>query len=753
MKVRYAEVYLNIRTSEINSSFDYVIPEKFQSDIKIGSVVTVPFGKKILNGIVCKIKENSLFVSKEFGKVKEIIDIEDSSYYIDEQRIKFAYWISYYYVTSLGNAIKLFMPPGFSFKNAKKTPSFKKIKFYGLTSFNENIEKYLSSRASQKRIVDFLAKEKKSELSNLIAKTDSSILSIKKLLSMGYIYEEVLNVKRDFNYNKYASNYSIYDSKDISLTDSQKYCIESIGKYIKPQSNHNFLLEGVTGSGKTEVYISCVKKAMDENKTSIILTPEISLVPQLYSMFKRIFQADCCVYHSGMSESERYERWMDILTGKFKVIIGTRSALFTPFKNPGIIIIDEFHDTSYKENSGARYCTVNAALKFSKILNIPVVLGSATPSVNIKYKFENTLDSTILRLNEKIFKDSVVTKEIIDLKKINNFSEDNIITRKLYSEIYERIKNKEKVIIFINKRGYSKYVICSECGFIPKCKDCNLPYTYHSAENKLKCHHCGRDINFNNQCPSCKSKRLRMFGTGIQKVEEKLRQRFDGITIVRMDSDVTSKKKSHEKILNEFIKSEPAILIGTQMVSKGLDIKDVTLVGVINIDSMFSLPDYSINERVYQVLTQVAGRTGRGYKDGKVLIQTYETDSIIIKSFLKDNFELFYNEELKSRKVLKYPPYCNLINIVIAGNSQEKTKKQSYELFEAIKRLQDCTKCEILGPSPAPFAKINKNYRWHILIKSFNINKFISRFTKMFNEFKIEKSIRILIDVDPYWIL
>jgi primosomal protein N' (replication factor Y) len=444
---------------------------------------------------------------------------------------------------------------------------------------------------------------------------------------------------------------------------------------------------------------------------------------------------------------------MDISAGKFKVIIGTRSALFTPFKNPGIIIIDEFHDTSYKENSGARYCTVNSAIKFGEILNIPIVLGSATPSVNIKYKFENSHDSTILRLNEKIFKDSVVTKEIIDLKKINIFSEDNIITGRLYSEINERIKKNEKVIIFINRRGYSKYVICSECGFIPKCKYCNLPYTYHSAENKLKCHHCGRDIDFNKQCPSCKSKRLRMSGTGIQKVEEKLRQRFNDVTIVRMDSDVTSKKKSHEKILNEFIKSEPAILIGTQMVSKGLDIKDVTLVGVINIDSMFSLPDYSINERVYQVLTQVAGRTGRGYKDGKVLIQTYKTESTIIKSFLKDDFELFYDEELKSRKVLWYPPYCNLINIIIAGSSQEKTKNQSYELFKEIKILKDYTECKILGPSPAPFAKINKNYRWHILIKSFDINKFISGFTKLFNEFKIEKSVKIMIDVDPYWIL
>lgn len=752
MKARYAEVYLNIRTSEINSAFDYIVPENIECDIRKGTVVIVPFGKRMLKGIVSRVKNYSSFYSSNSDKLKEIIKVFPD-YNIDSNRIKLAHWISYYYISSLGNALKLFMPPGFNFKETKKKYVLKEEKVYKLSSSRQNLENYLANKPSQKRIIESLKNTEKSELRHLLKESKSNIQSLKRLLERGYISEESIIVKKDFSYDDYLLDDAANDNKKIILNSSQQNCLNEISHFIESSLNHSFLIEGVTGSGKTEVYIRCVEKALEKNKTSVVLTPEISLVPQLYSMFKKTFKDECCVYHSGMNETERYEKWIDILEGRYKVIIGTRSALFTPFKNPGIIIIDEFHDNSYKENSGVRYCTVETALKFSKILNIPIVLGSATPSVRIKYRFEKENNSSILNLKEKIFKDSKVVREIIDLKKINTFSEDEIISNKLYSEIYERINKKEKVIIFINRRGYSKYLICGECGFIPKCENCNLPYTYHSVGNKLKCHHCGKEVVFNKTCLLCKSKRVMMLGTGIQKVEEKIRKRFQDVSIVRMDSDMTSKKKSHERILNEFIKSSPSILIGTQMVSKGLDIKDVTLVGVVNIDSMFSLPDYSINERVFQILTQVAGRAGRGFKDGKVLVQTYEADGIIIKSFMKDNFEIFYNEELKMRKDLKYPPFSNLVNIIISGKSYEKVSKTSYLLAEDIKSIKNSTDCEILGPAPSPFSKINKNYRWHILVKSFDLNIFISRFTKVFNKFKIEKNVRVLIDVDPYWIL
>ncbi len=752
MKVRYAEVYLNIRTSEIDSAFDYLIPENMQGDVKKGSVVVVPFGKKTLKGIVSRIKAYSSFDSDNSDRIKEIIKVF-SDYSIDIKRIKLAHWMSYYYISSLGNALRLFMPPGFNFKEIKKIPSLKQEKSYRLSSFGENLENYLSTRPSQKRIIEFLGNAGQTVQKRLLKETGSSSQSLRQLVKKGYISEESLIVKKDFKYDDYVLDNGADESKEIILNSSQQKCVSEITGFIEKPLNHNFLLEGVTGSGKTEVYIRCVKKALEKGKTSIILTPEISLVPQLYSMFRNMFKDKCCVYHSGMSETERYEKYSDILSERYKVIIGTRSALFTPFKNPGIIIIDEFHDTSYKENSGLRYCTIETALKFCKIYDIPIVLGSATPSIRTKYRFEKNNNSSILKLDEKIFKDSKVDREIIDLKKINSFSEDNIITNKLYSEIFDRVNKKEKAIIFINRRGYSKYIICGECGFIPKCENCNLPYTYHSVGNKLKCHHCGKEIVFGKTCLQCNSKRVMMLGTGIQKVEERIRKRFPDVSIARMDSDVTSKKKSHEKILNEFIRSNPSILIGTQMVSKGLDIKDVTLVGVVNIDSMFSLPDYIVNERVFQILTQVAGRAGRGFKDGKVIIQTYNSDGIIIKSFMKDNFELFYNEELKLRENLKYPPYCNLINIIISGSSYEKVSETSYRLAKEVLKIKNHTDCEVLGPAPSPFVKINKNYRWHILVKSFDINNFISRFTKMFNEFKIEKSARVLIDVDPYWIL
>jgi len=382
-----------------------------------------------------------------------------------------------------------------------------------------------------------------------------------------------------------------------------------------------------------------------------------------------------------MSENEKYEKWIDILNGEIKIIIGTRSAIFTPIHDLGIIIIDEEQDTSYKENSGVRYNTIDTAIKLGKILKIPVVFGSATPSISLKYKLASNENATVLSMPEKIYKDKKVIKQVVDLKKINKNIEDEIITNQLFDDIKKSIDKNEKVIIFINRRGYSNFVICNDCGFIPKCVNCDLSYTFHINEKKLKCHHCGAEEIFTYECPSCKSKRMILYGTGIQKVESKLKQRFPQISIIRMDSDMTTKKKSHEEILNRFISQNPSILIGTQMVSKGLDIEDVTLVGVINIDSMLSLPDYHMNERAFSLLTQVSGRTGRSNKQGKVIVQTFRPDSLIIRNFMDDGYASFYDKELENRKELDYPPFSNLINIIVSCKIEEKSQTGDLQII------------------------------------------------------------------------
>lgn len=852
MTGNFAEVYLNnLKTSEINPSFDYLIPQSLKGKLHVGQLVLVPFKNRLEIGIVCKVKNKSSLEATvdSLKKLREIIQIIESDFVLDQTRLKFAHWLAYYYVSSIGSALKLFFPPKFNYKiikqfefdctklnekyhitetlNSKEydknyiSKILKKYNFltqidlqkkyeekkflkllnskYGYSSsqakrvisllkkngiiketyvlsepifkpiyityyklkrefyFQED-DDYLKKHPAQKRIVDYLKlNNNKADKNSLLRENKTTIKTLNELVKHGYLIKENFILKRDFAYNSYGSLLDDVNNDEIILNKDQEKSVKEICYYIGKKINKNFLIEGVAGSGKTEVYIRCVKEALDKNQRALILTPEISLIPQLYSRFVRRFKEDCTVYHSAMSDNERYEKYKEIQQGKAKVIIGTRSALFTPISNLGLIIIDEAHDVSYKENFGLRYSAIESSLKLGELLKIPVVLGSATPAVELKYKFECDKNCEILKLPQKIFKDNKIFYEIVDLKKIDNLIEDEIITNKLYTAILETIKNKEKAIIFINRRGYSNYIVCGNCGFIPKCENCNLPYTYHLSNKTLKCHHCNKEITYNGVCLSCGSKKIKMYGTGIQKVEAKLKQRFDDVKIVRMDSDVTGRKKSHEKILKEFIENKPSILIGTQMVTKGLDIKDVTLVGVINIDSMYSLPDYHINERVYQLLTQVSGRTGRGIKDGKVIIQTFNPDNLIIKNLLNNNFDTFYKEEIYLRQSLKYPPFSRLINIILTSEKYEIAKSASKELYELINTIKNVKGKDdifcLLGPSPAPFPKINRNYRWHILVKVFKLNEFISRFTKLLGEFKIEKDLRLIIDVDPYWIL
>jgi primosomal protein N' (replication factor Y) (superfamily II helicase) len=822
MAGNFAEVYLNLETSQISSPFDYSVPDKLSADIKIGSLVLVPFGRRLETGFVKRIKDSSFFKEVSGGKIKEIKDVLFLKPFFDLNRLKLAYWLSFYYISPMSSVLRLFMPPGYNFKinrfvffEPEKKPELlkefpfmldiipeddlsekdliefiskkqdftdQKIKSFLLKMEKEkyikikyrlsetkikpkftniydlNMEKFedcgnlpILKNSSQKNIIDFIKNNPESLRDTIIINTGASEYGLNVLVSRGLIIKKKKVIKRDFNYDNYIKNSGFQDK--IKLNTYQENCVNKITDIIGKDIHHRFLIEGVTGSGKTEVYIRCVEDALKKNKSALILTPEISLTPQLYSNFKNFFKNGLTVYHSGMNENERFEKWIDILNGEIKIIIGTRSAIFTPIQDLGIIIIDEEQDTSYKENSGVRYGTIDTAIRLSKILKIPVVFGSATPSISLKYKLANNVNSTVLSMPEKIYKDKKIIKQIVDLKKINKNFEDEIITNQLFDDIKKSIDKNEKVIIFINRRGYSNFVICNDCGFIPKCTNCDLSYTFHINEKKLKCHHCAAEETFTYECPSCKSRRISLYGTGIQKVESKLKQRFPQINIIRMDSDITSKKKSHEEILNRFISQSPSILLGTQMVSKGLDIEDVTLVGIINIDGMLSLPDYHMNERAFSLLTQVSGRTGRSNKQGKVTVQTFRPESILIKNFINEGYTDFYYKELENRKELDYPPFSNLINIIISCKIEEKAKTEIFKVFQELKPLAQKYGDKLLGPSPSPFIKLNQYYRWHILIKTFKMNRFIGKLAKLTASIKIDKECRLIIDVDPEWIL
>jgi primosomal protein N' (replication factor Y) len=752
---KYAEVYIDIKAFDIDHAFDYRIPPHLSSDIDTGRIVQVPFKNRVEVGYIVKIKDKSELKDRE---IKDILKVVEKRSVFNPERLELIHWISQYYIQPLGSVIKFFLPPGGKYRQSITSPrvSGVQLKFKDYITLNRTGYDLIKDKinwkrnSSQKKIIDYLVSGGEVLKEKLIKDTGSGYSSLASLADKNIISIVKKRQKRDFRY-EYRPDKEL-KKKKVILNPYQKNALRSIDNAIQKNIFHKFLIEGVTASGKTDIYIAVCRKVIEKKKRALILTPEISLIPQLFSRFESELGSRVCVYHSNMNEAERYERWLDIWENEFDVIIGTRSSIFTPIGKLGVIILDEEHDPSYKEGTRVRYNTQDVAIKLGEILNIPVVMGSATPSIVTRYKAENENDFTLLEIPVKAQSSSPLELQVVDLKKIDRLKEDTAITGKLFTAIREELEKNNKIIIFLNRRGYSNFVICNKCGSVPKCSACDLSYNYHSDRRKLVCHHCGREQNYTGMCPVCGADNIFLCGTGIQRVQSKLKMRFKNTPILRMDSDITVKKKSHQEILNKFISPGGSILIGTQMVAKGLDIEDVTLVGVVNCDSMLGLPDYHMNERVYQLITQVSGRAGRKRKKGRVIIQTYNPQSSVMKNILASDYESFYDQELASRKELCYPPFSNLINIIISGKEENRVKKDIKELFAEIsKDIRNGS--SILGPAPAPFYKINLFYRWHIIIKSKNMgysNKILSEILKRFKKFDKNK---IIIDVDPVWIL
>lgn len=749
---KYAEVYIDIRTFDIDHAFDYRIPTHLSPYISIGKVVRVPFKNRLETGYIVKTKDNSELSEKE---IKDIAEVSDMKPVFNQQKLELINWISRYYIQPMGSVFKFFLPPGGKSGYAAGGSAIK-FKFKDHIVLNEDVYSQVKDKInwkknhSKKKVIDYLSLHGEVSKERLMKDTGSVGASIASLAEKNIIKVIKKRQKRDFRYD-YKTDKSP-EKKNIVLNTYQKKALLSIEDAINKKIFHKFLIEGVAGSGKTDIYIAACKDVLDCGKKALILTPEISLTPQLFSRFESEFGSGVCVYHSSMNDAERYERWLDILNGEFDIVIGTRSSIFTPLDMIGIIILDEEHDPSYKEGTRVRYNTQDVAIKLGEILEIPVVMGSATPDLVTRYKAEIEDDFTLLKVPVKAQSTDFPEMEVIDLKKTDRLREDPIITGRLFTAIREELDKNNKIIIFLNKRGYSNFVICNKCGNVPRCPACDLSYSYHRDSGKLMCHHCGREQDYDGKCPVCGADNIFLYGTGIQKVQSKLQMRFKDIPVIRMDSDVTVKKKSHQEILKKFISPGGSILIGTQMIAKGLDIEDVTLVGIINCDSMLGLPDYHMNERVYQLMAQVSGRAGRNKKKGRVMIQTYNPESNIIENILANDYESFYRQELENRKELKYPPFSNLINIVISGKDENKVKKDAGEFFSRVSESAG-DYCSILGPAPAPFSKINLFYRWHIIVKSGNMDFLVESLAEILKRFKKSSENRIIIDVDPVWIL
>ena len=762
--MKYAEIIINSNAKDLNRTFDYIIQDEIEDEVKIGTRVLVPFGnsksQKLEEGFVIGIKNESEFAKKGIAKVEKGA--------IDSKKIELAKWISRRYFSNISDAIKLMLQPGTSSKNEKDRTKERLVNCVKIVDKDFKDFKNIKSE-KQLKVLKLLKENGEFFVSDIVNLEISSLAVLKTLEKNGYV--EIF--KKEAPRNPFI-NKDIKKTKKLKLNDEQQDTLDEIDEAIESEKYSRFLIFGVTGAGKTEIYLQAIDKVLKKGKSSIMLVPEISLTPQTVNRFvSRFGEEKVAILHSKLSLGERFDEWNKIERGDAKIVIGARSAIFAPVKDLGMIIIDEEHDSSYKSEMSPRYNAIEIAEYMAKEGDIPLVLGSATPSMNSFYKATKKSTDKYINEEDKEFelKSSVSDEYSLSVlkKRANNAVLPNVkildmrdelakgnksmLSQELHDEIEKNIKEKHQTILFLNRRGYSTFVMCRDCGYTKKCPNCNITLTYHMNGNKLKCHYCGHEENPISVCPKCGSKKVKYFGTGTQKLEDLIKKEFPNASTIRMDIDTVSKKNSHEKILDKFRNDNIDVLIGTQMVVKGHDFPNVTLVGVIAADSLLGLNDFRANERTFQLLTQVAGRAGRSKElPGKVIIQTYNPDEMAIKLSAKQDYEKFYETEIKLRKVLKYPPFCDIIMLGISGKDESLVIKKAQEIHSYLKNRVINEKFGVLLYSPvsSPINRIQGRFRWRIIIKCIYDNRINNLILDAFNECTSGKDeTRVIADVNP----
>ncbi|WP_368246010.1 primosomal protein N' [Clostridium paraputrificum] len=727
----YAEVIINSDAIEIDRPFTYKVKEELLDIIEIGHRVKVPFGVKnkpteaFVLGLKCEGIEN-------VKKIKYISSILDDIPILTRDDLKLVDFLRENYLCKYIDAIRTIIPSGLSkgIKNKKKT----------VIVFNKELDGKLKDKDNYVKIVN-LIKEKDGELtkSEIINDYSLSSYSLNKLIENGYLLTEDRVVYR-YNTRSY-----IEESKNV-LNDEQKNAFNKILNSDKK----GFLLKGVTGSGKTEVYMNLVGETLKEGKSAIVLVPEISLTPQMIERFKGRFGKNVALFHSKLSQGERFDEWYRIKKGEARLVVGARSAIFLPLDNLGIIIIDEEHENTYKSEQNPKYLTKEVAKFLSEIKGCKYILGSATPSIETYYEALNG-KLELVEIKNRVSNRPLPQMEIVDMREELKSRNLSLLSRSLYNEMKETLERKEQIILFLNRRGFSSFVSCRSCGYVFKCPECDLSMTYHK-NGYLICHYCGRAQREQKVCPECGSKYVKFFGAGTQRVEEEVKKYFPKARVMRMDVDTTRNNDSHENIYNAFKSGEGDVLIGTQMVSKGLDFKNVTLVGVLAADISLNIPDYRSSERTYQIITQVAGRAGRGEKKGKVVIQTYTPNSLSLQYAIENNYNDLYNEEIKVRKIMNYPPFSTIFLINSISKDERKLKEFMNKVGESLRKLLDSREnIQILGPVPCIITKLKDNYRWQIIIKGNLDNKLKLKIKDILYELNksVYNEIRISMDINP----
>lgn len=693
--------------------FTYSVPSNFINSIKIGSRVIIPFGNKKIEGFVM-----SFCDKKEGFIIKDIIDVLDDDSLLTDEMLSLGKYMSETYVESLINCYKAMLPSALKFNNNKT--SIKTEKYIIINNLDE-VEK-----VSEKNIIKLLKKEGKVKKSKISNKKALKILIDK-------------NIVKEIEEEKYRLNVEYKKTNKLKLTDNQKKAFDEINN----SDEKIYLLRGITGSGKTEIYMDLIEEVLNSGKTAIMLVPEISITTQLIDRFRGRFNSKIAVLHSSLSNGERYDEYRRIIRGEAHIVIGARSAIFAPLSNIGIIVIDEEHESTYKQENTPRYTTLDIALERIKYNNAKLLLGSATPSLE-SYARAKTSKYKLVELLERINKKELPKVEIIDMKDEMKKG-NNILSDSARLKIEDRLNKKEQIMILYNRRGYSNYLICNECGEVLKCSNCDISLTYHKSDNCMKCHYCGYKIYKPNICSNCKSKHIVLRGNGTEKIEEYLKLKYKDLRIVRMDRDTTSRKGSHEKIIQDFNDGKYDILLGTQMIAKGLDFDNVTLVLILNGDNSLNIPDYRSSEKTFQLLTQASGRAGRKDKEGEIVIQTYNPNHYSILCAKEHDYISFYNMEMNIRKKLNYPPFCFLVAIRVISNDY-KLGESIIDKINAYLNNNLDNKYTILGPSIS--IKIDNKYKFQCIIKYKDKNKIYEVLKNIVDHYKNSK-IKLEIDFNP----
>ncbi len=687
-----AEVIVDIAHSEVDKIFDYACGD----DITAGMRVAVPFGRSAATGFVVRVKERSDYPAE---KLKSVFRAEEDFPAITEECLKLAKKISDRYSCPLALALRLFLPA--EMRTGKVGEVF--LNYARLSGKAAEI----SSRApKQAMLYGYL--EEHGEAESAYLREAFGAAAYKALLEKGALTEEKRRRYRD-PYKQVSG-----ERAEHTLTSAQANAVASIRNTEKTVT----LLHGVTGSGKTEIYLKMIAGELNAGRSAIFLVPEISLTPQMLLQLRSRFGRSAAILHSGLSAGERFDEWMRLREGEAKIAIGARSAVFAPVENVGVIIIDEEHDGSYSSESAPRYNTADIALLRAKYNGCKLILGSATPSVETYMKAKNG-EFNLVKLPNRINARPLPEVNIVDMRREVRRGNPSPFSRVLKDKLEKCLGEGNQAILFLNRRGYSQTVICRDCGYVAKCENCDVSLTYHSEENCLKCHYCGTKYKMLPACPECGGKHVRYVGTGTQKIESELKNLYPSARILRMDNDTTNGKEGHFKILKKFSDREADILVGTQMVAKGHDFPAVTLVGILDADMSLHFSDYRSGERTFQLVTQVAGRSGRAENRGEVVLQTFDPDNYILRFATQYDYEGFYEHEVSIRAATMFPPFAKIVRVMVCGENEKEALSALKEVYDRLNEiyLSHAESFLIFNKMHAPIKYIKNSFRYQVLMR------------------------------------